>query len=608
MLGRDVRRAAEAAGPRALGFSHAELDITDPVAVHEAVGGARPEVVINCAAWTNVDGAEDDERAAARRSTATGAGHLAARGRRAGAWTVHVSSDYVFDGDASARRTSSRIRPARCRPTAARSSPASCAVRRGRAREPHDRALVVAVRRRRAVLSRARSCGSPPSATSSSVVDDQVGCPTFTGHLAPRAARARRAASRAGIVHVAGGGSVLVVRVRREIVARRGLRVRGDAVHDRARCPGPAPRPAYSVLGTERAGEAPRAAALAARAWRVSSAATGAAHEAAGLRRRRLHRLDVRAPAPARARRRGDGARQAHLRRPAREPARRRSTRSGSSTARSRIPPRWPMRSAGVRGDRQLRRRDARRPLDLRARRRSSSPTCRAPTCCSRRRASDGLRYLQVSTDEVYGSIEEGSFTEDSPLEPSSPYSATKAGADLLVSQLPPHLRPADSDLPRLQQLRALPVPREADPADDPQRARRRPPAGLRRRTQRPQLAVRRGLRPRHRPCARPRVPGRGLQLRRPRRVREPRRGRADRRADRCRCVADRVRHRPPRSRPALFALLREAASARLASRGTASRRASSGPCTGTARTTGGGSRSARAPTASTTSASTAAR
>ena len=45
-----------------------------------------------------------------------------------------------------------------------------------------------------------------------------------------------------------------------------------------------------------------------------------------------------------------------------------------------------------------------------------------------------GLRYLQVSTDEVYGSIDEGSFTEDSPLQPSSPYSATKTGADLLAS------------------------------------------------------------------------------------------------------------------------------------------------------------------------------
>jgi dTDP-glucose 4,6-dehydratase len=45
-----------------------------------------------------------------------------------------------------------------------------------------------------------------------------------------------------------------------------------------------------------------------------------------------------------------------------------------------------------------------------------------------------GLRYVQVSTDEVYGSIETGSFTEDSPLRPSSPYSATKTGADLLVA------------------------------------------------------------------------------------------------------------------------------------------------------------------------------
>lgn len=45
-----------------------------------------------------------------------------------------------------------------------------------------------------------------------------------------------------------------------------------------------------------------------------------------------------------------------------------------------------------------------------------------------------GIRHLQISTDEVYGSIEEGSFTESSPLDPSSPYSASKAGGDLIVS------------------------------------------------------------------------------------------------------------------------------------------------------------------------------
>jgi dTDP-glucose 4,6-dehydratase len=46
---------------------------------------------------------------------------------------------------------------------------------------------------------------------------------------------------------------------------------------------------------------------------------------------------------------------------------------------------------------------------------------------------SAGIRHLQVSTDEVYGSIDSGSFTEDSPIKPSSPYSASKAGGDLIV-------------------------------------------------------------------------------------------------------------------------------------------------------------------------------
>ncbi len=48
-------------------------------------------------------------------------------------------------------------------------------------------------------------------------------------------------------------------------------------------------------------------------------------------------------------------------------------------------------------------------------------------------REREVARYVQISTDEVYGSIEEGSFTEESPIVPSSPYSASKAGGDLLV-------------------------------------------------------------------------------------------------------------------------------------------------------------------------------
>ena len=70
-----------------------------------------------------------------------------------------------------------------------------------------------------------------------------------------------------------------------------------------------------------------------------------------------------------------------------------------------------------------------------------------------------GLRYLQVSTDEVYGSIDEGSFTEASPLQPSSPYSATKTGADLLVASYF-HTYGLPVDLPRLEQLRPPSTPR----------------------------------------------------------------------------------------------------------------------------------------------------
>ena len=107
-------------------------------------------------------------------------------------------------------------------------------------------------------------------------------------------------------------------------------------------------------------------------------------------------------------------------------------------------------------------------------------------------------RYLQVSTDEVYGSIESGSFTETSPLDPSSPYSATKAAGDLLVSAHVHTYGIEASIVPRLQQLRPAPVPGEADPADHPERPARRLAAGLRRRQAGPQLALRRGLLPRH--------------------------------------------------------------------------------------------------------------
>ena len=143
------------------------------------------------------------------------------------------------------------------------------------------------------------------------------------------------------------------------------------------------------------------------------------------------------------------------------------------------------------------------------------------------------LRYLQVSTDEVYGSIAEGSFTESSPLAPSSPYSATKTGARPARVELLPHLRAADADLPRLEQLRPYQYPEKLIPlmilnalAGD-----HLPVYGDGRQV-RNWLFVEdfaRGIG--HVLDAR--RAGRGLQLRRPGRVREPDGRRADHRADR---------------------------------------------------------------------------
>ena len=96
MLGRDVVLAAGNAGHEVVGFGHLELDVTNPDALGAKFELERPDVVINCAAYTNVDGAEGAEEAAMA-VNGTAAGHVAAAAAR-GASVLYVSSDYVFDG------------------------------------------------------------------------------------------------------------------------------------------------------------------------------------------------------------------------------------------------------------------------------------------------------------------------------------------------------------------------------------------------------------------------------------------------------------------------------------------------------------------------------
>ena len=97
MLGQDVVRAARAAGHDPVALSRAQLDVTDPNAVASAVAEARPDALVNCAAWTDVDGAES-HRVEAAEVNGAGAGHVAMAAADAGVPLVHVSTDYVFDG------------------------------------------------------------------------------------------------------------------------------------------------------------------------------------------------------------------------------------------------------------------------------------------------------------------------------------------------------------------------------------------------------------------------------------------------------------------------------------------------------------------------------
>lgn len=103
-LGREMRRLG-AASPNEYTFTDvAELDITDAAAVMSCVTAGRYDVILNCAAYTNVDRAEDDE-ATAEKINCDAVRNLAAAAAQTGAVLFHVSTDYVFGGDGNTPRS-----------------------------------------------------------------------------------------------------------------------------------------------------------------------------------------------------------------------------------------------------------------------------------------------------------------------------------------------------------------------------------------------------------------------------------------------------------------------------------------------------------------------
>jgi len=246
MLGQAVVAHAERGGHRALALSRAQLDVTDRAAVDGAVAQARPDAVIHCAAWTDVDGAESN-LAQALAVNGDGAGHVARAAAAHGAHLVHLSTDYVFDGTGERPYLESD-------PTGPRSA-------YGASKLEGERQVLAAgagpavVRTSWLFGAGGRNFVDTMLALGEqreqvSVVTDQVGCPTWTGHLAPALIElARRAAQ--GVYHVAGAGECSWNELAVEVFDQAGVacRVLASTTESTGR---PAPRPPYSVLRSGR--------------------------------------------------------------------------------------------------------------------------------------------------------------------------------------------------------------------------------------------------------------------------------------------------------------------------------------------------------------------
>ena len=239
-VGRATAAVCDAAGDDVVATDHAALDIADRDAVLGAVTTLRPDVVVNPAAYTDVDGCErDPDRAYA--SNALAVRHLAEACRRADAHLVHVSTDYVFDGRKGAPYTEwddpnplsvygrSKLAGER------EAGPAATVVRTAWVFGRSGSNFV------RTVLDRA-AAGEPLR-----FIDDQTGSPTFADDLA--VVLRRLAVDRMpGLFHVTNAGETTRYDQARHVVAAAGLDPdRVEAISSRE-LPWLAERPASTVL------------------------------------------------------------------------------------------------------------------------------------------------------------------------------------------------------------------------------------------------------------------------------------------------------------------------------------------------------------------------
>lgn len=246
MLGSDVVTALAQSGWSVVPRAKADLDVTDEDAVARALRDARPDVVVNCAAFTKVDAAETDPLAEAVNAAAVDVLARECLARRAA--LVHVSTDFVFDGtkrepyveDDEPRPISAYGRTKRQGEEAALTAPHALVVRSswlfGRWGWNFVEAILKQVEEGRRELA---------------VVADQRGKPTATPDLAEAIAALLQTGA-TGIYHFANRGEATWHEFARAILDLSG---RGDVTVqaiDSASLARPAARPAYSVLDTTR--------------------------------------------------------------------------------------------------------------------------------------------------------------------------------------------------------------------------------------------------------------------------------------------------------------------------------------------------------------------
>jgi dTDP-4-dehydrorhamnose reductase len=243
-VGAEVVEIVDAMSHHAVvGLDHRALDTGDRDAVEQTFGAVLPDVVVNCAAWTDVDGCEGDPERAFR-DNALAVRNVAVAASRVGAHVVHVSTDYVFDGaktepyhewDALGPRSVYGHSKAGGEQELQSHATSWSLVRTAWVFGRRGRNFVDAI------LARARA-GEPLR-----VVDDQRGSPTYAPDLAEALVGLAVGRSQ-GIFHVTNQGSCTWHTFAEEIVAASGLASRPIERITSADLARPAPRPANSVL------------------------------------------------------------------------------------------------------------------------------------------------------------------------------------------------------------------------------------------------------------------------------------------------------------------------------------------------------------------------